>query len=106
MLKARSCSGETLFPVEESTGQMAIDTSISDVDTWRAMERLVQKGKVRSLGVSNFDQTGIEQIMKKCEIVSVLPNIPEHRLIKCFQSSLLRCIRWSCIVNIAPATLI
>jgi L-glyceraldehyde reductase len=34
------------------------------VDTWKAMEALVQKGKVRSIGVSNFTQTKIEALLK------------------------------------------
>ena len=62
--------GEKLFPVEQSTGYMAIDDSVSDVDTWRAMERFVKKGKARALGVSNFDQQGIEAIIEKSETVS------------------------------------
>jgi diketogulonate reductase-like aldo/keto reductase len=62
--------GGKLFPVEKSTGYTAIDTSVSDVDTWRAMEKLVEKGKARALGISNFDQKGIEEIMNKCDVVS------------------------------------
>ena len=50
---------------------MAIDNTVSDVDTWRAMEKLVGKGKAKALGVSNFDQKGIEKIIKECNVVSL-----------------------------------
>lgn len=33
-------------------------------DTWAAMEKLVEKGKVRSIGVSNFTREKIEELLK------------------------------------------
>jgi L-glyceraldehyde reductase len=51
------------FPVDPITGQIAvIDVPIAD--TWKAMEELVEKGKVRSIGVSNFTQAKIESLLK------------------------------------------
>jgi diketogulonate reductase-like aldo/keto reductase len=39
-----------------------IDVPIKD--TWAAMEALVAKGKVRSIGVSNFTREKIEELLK------------------------------------------
>lgn len=38
-----------------------IDVPIAE--TWKAMEGLVKKGKVRSIGVSNFTQSKIETLL-------------------------------------------
>ena len=48
-----------------SRGQPVIDESLSNnhVPTWRAMEALVAKGKVRSLGVSNFSIAKLEALL-------------------------------------------
>jgi diketogulonate reductase-like aldo/keto reductase len=49
--------------VDSKTEQISvIDVPISD--TWKAMEALVEKGKVRSIGVSNFTQKKIEKLLK------------------------------------------
>ena len=64
--------GDELFPVEESTGMMALgDTHY--LDTWRAMEKVMKTGKVKAIGLSNFTQKQIQDIMDNCEVVSVKP---------------------------------
>lgn len=43
----------------------------SDVDyleTWRALEDCVATGKIRSLGVSNFNHKQISRIIENCTI--------------------------------------
>lgn len=42
------------------------------VDTWKAMERLYQEGAIRAIGVSNFYQPWLEEIIEKCEIVPMV----------------------------------
>jgi L-glyceraldehyde reductase len=49
--------------VDPSTGQIAI-IDVPIADTWKVMEALVKKGKVRSIGVSNFTQARIESLLK------------------------------------------
>ncbi|XWS55006.1 hypothetical protein CRYUN_Cryun10bG0137800 [Craigia yunnanensis] len=46
--------GETGSPLDED-GVLDIDTTISLETTWHAMEDLVSKGLVRSIGISNYD---------------------------------------------------
>ena len=37
---------------------------VSARETWKAMEALVAKGKIRSIGVSNFTRERIEDLLK------------------------------------------
>lgn len=38
-------------------------------ETWRAMERLLDAGTCRSIGVSNFSIEDLEGLMERCSIV-------------------------------------
>jgi len=50
------------FPVDPVTEQISvIDVPIAE--TWKSMEELVKKGKVRSIGVSNFTQAKVESLL-------------------------------------------
>lgn len=65
------------FPVDPFTEQISvIDVPIAD--TWRAMEALVAKGKVRSIGVSNFTQKKIETLLKSAIIPPAVNQIEAH----------------------------
>lgn len=56
-------STTTLQHVDEKTGLIdVIDVPIKD--TWIALEALVAKGKVRSIGVNNFTKEKIEELLK------------------------------------------
>lgn len=56
-------SNTTIQPIDEKTGLVdVIDVPIKD--TWAAMERLVEKGKIRTIGVSNFTREKIEELSK------------------------------------------
>lgn len=41
------------------------------VDTWKAMERLVDIGLVRSIGISNFNSQQIDRLLSNCRIKPV-----------------------------------
>ena len=47
-------------------------------DTWRAMEELYRDGKVRAIGISNFHQHHIEQLMTTAEIVPMINQMEFH----------------------------
>ncbi|XP_052871893.1 aldo-keto reductase family 1 member B1 isoform X1 [Anopheles cruzii] len=46
-------------------------TEVDFVATWKAMEKLLKTGKVRSLGVSNFNSEQIARLLAECEIKPV-----------------------------------
>lgn len=48
------------------------------VDTWRAMEQLYKEGRVRAIGVCNFHQHHLEELMKTAEIKPMVNQIELH----------------------------
>ena len=47
-------------------------------DSWRAMEKLYADGKVRAIGLSNFEPDHIEELKKSCEVSPVLNQVELH----------------------------
>ena len=54
----------TLFP-KNPDGSMVYDLSVSPTETWLAMEKLLAKGLVKSIGVSNFNSKQISDVLEK-----------------------------------------
>ena len=50
-------------------------------ETWRAMEELYRSGKVRAIGVSNFQQHHIEDLMTTAQIKPMVNQIELHPLL-------------------------
>ncbi|PYI07799.1 aldo-keto reductase [Aspergillus sclerotiicarbonarius CBS 121057] len=74
---AFSYSTTTNQPVNEQTGLIdVVDVPIKD--TWAAMEALVAKGKIRSIGVSNFTRDKIEELLKTAKIPPAVNQIEAH----------------------------
>ena len=49
-------------------------------DTWQVMEECVRKGKVKSIGVSNFNRHHLEDLLSYAEIRPVINQIEVHPL--------------------------
>lgn len=45
------------------------------VETWKAMEKILKDGKARAIGVSNFTEYHIEELLAETEVVPVLNQI-------------------------------
>jgi 2,5-diketo-D-gluconate reductase A len=48
------------------------------VDTWRALEELYSRGKVRAIGVSNFQRHHLEKLLAQTEVVPAVNQIELH----------------------------
>jgi len=73
--------GDDPFPKipNDNTGENApASPAISLSDTWRAMERLVENGLVKSIGVSNFNQQQIQEILRTARIPPAILQIESH----------------------------
>ncbi|KAJ2094211.1 hypothetical protein GGI09_005530 [Coemansia sp. S100] len=70
------------YAIKPEVDAMDFDsTDIENVpimDTWRAMEDLVGTGKVRSIGVSNFNQAILEKMIPQCRIVPAVNQVEIH----------------------------
>ncbi|PGH15607.1 hypothetical protein AJ80_05471 [Polytolypa hystricis UAMH7299] len=71
-------AGESLFPRDTETGVFQLDKGVTLKDTWKAMEALVKKGKVRSIGVSNFTKEKIEEVLSFADIPPAVNQIEAH----------------------------
>lgn len=47
-------------------------------ETWRALERIYEEGRVRSIGVSNFMQYHLEDLLTEAEIVPMVNQMEFH----------------------------
>ncbi|KAJ1668181.1 hypothetical protein IW140_000652 [Coemansia sp. RSA 1813] len=48
------------------------------MDTWKEMEALVDKGKVRAIGVSNFNKSILEKMLPQCRIIPAVSQTEVH----------------------------
>ncbi|KAJ5076728.1 hypothetical protein M0811_00045 [Anaeramoeba ignava] len=48
------------------------------IQTWKAMEKLVEKGLVKSIGVSNFSIDHLKEILKEAQIKPVVNQVENH----------------------------
>lgn len=62
--------GDVLFPRKED-GALLYD-NIDYKLTWSAMEKLVEKGLVRSIGLSNFNSRQIDDVLS---VASIKPTV-------------------------------
>ncbi|KAK9233754.1 NADP-dependent oxidoreductase domain-containing protein [Lipomyces kononenkoae] len=69
--------GSDYFPRDEE-GLIVLDRETKIEDTWRAMEKLVEQGKVRSIGVSNFDIPKLEKLLSFANIKPSVNQIEGH----------------------------
>jgi len=48
------------------------------VDTWRALERIAEEGRARSIGVSNFQVHHLERLLGETNVVPVIDQVEAH----------------------------
>lgn len=84
-LRAECWQRDTPF---DEAGRLMTDNEATLVDTWRHMERLVDDGLCRSIGVSNFNLTRMKALLPHCRIkpsclqVEMHPYLPQWELLE------------------------
>ncbi|XP_053670545.1 aldo-keto reductase family 1 member B1-like [Anopheles nili] len=69
--------GDVLFPLRED-GKRVHFSDVDYVDTWPAMERLVDAGLVRNIGLSNFNAKQVQRVLDVARIAPVTNQIECH----------------------------
>ncbi|XP_026489751.2 1,5-anhydro-D-fructose reductase-like [Vanessa tameamea] len=81
------CNPETLTPVVKSNGEYDLDMDTDHISTWKAMEECQKGGRIRNLGLSNFNESQITKIISAC---TVKPQVLQVELHAYFQQLDLR----------------
>lgn len=68
--------GDEMFPKDKDGKPMVGDTDY--VDTYKAMEKLVEKGKCKAIGISNFSKGELERLLKEASIPPAAHQIENH----------------------------
>lgn len=58
--------------------KMGTDCTEGNVDSWRAFEEIYDSGKVKAIGISNFEEMHIEPILAKCKHAPMVNQIRFH----------------------------
>ncbi|GLH05289.1 Aldose reductase [Gryllus bimaculatus] len=67
--------GGDLIPTKDGK---VLYSDVDYVDTWKAMEKLVEKGYTKSIGISNFNHKQVERILAVAKIKPVTNQIEVH----------------------------
>lgn len=59
-------------------GDKFIYEDVPLLDTWRALEKLVKAGKIRSIGISNFNGALVQDLLRGAEIPPAVLQIEHH----------------------------
>eukprot|EP00058_Branchiostoma_floridae_P022358 XP_002607848.1 hypothetical protein BRAFLDRAFT_56860 [Branchiostoma floridae] len=73
--------GDNLHPVDENGQRAYGDTHY--LDTWKAMEKLVDAGLVKAIGLSNFNISQMEEILTNGRIKPAVNQVESHPYLTC-----------------------
>ena len=76
--------GGEIFP---KNGDKMLYSDVDYLDTWKALEDKVREGKIRSIGLSNFNSQQIQRII---EHASIKPSVLQVELHPYFQQKVSR----------------
>jgi len=68
---------DDLFPLT-ADGKAALDDGVTIADTWAGMEKLLNTGKVKAIGVSNFTIAALEDLLKTAKVVPAVNQVELH----------------------------
>lgn len=67
--------GDELFPKD---GDKPKTADIDYVDTYKALEKVFKKGKVKAIGIPNFSKAELERLLKETEVVPAVHQMEMH----------------------------
>jgi len=91
--------GSDLFP-QDDKGE-TIYEDIYYMDTWRELEKCVDDGLIRSIGLSNFNSQQLQDVLDNCRIkpaaleIEVHPFLQQHKLVEFCQQRHVAVIAYS-----------
>jgi len=62
----------------DENGLFYPDNGVDFMDTWRRFEELLKTGVVKSIGVSNFNVTQLQRLLKECSVKPDVNQIESH----------------------------
>ncbi|KAF9221700.1 Aldo/keto reductase [Gyrodon lividus] len=65
----------------DADGSLKLDETGNFNDTWKEMEKLLQTGKVKAIGVCNFSIKTLEQLFKTAKVVPAVLQVETHPFI-------------------------
>jgi alcohol dehydrogenase (NADP+) len=68
-------SGDDMFPLQDGK---AIKGDTDYVETWKAMEKLLNTGKAKAIGISNFSRAEVERLLKDGSVVPAAHQLEAH----------------------------
>lgn len=70
--------GEGLFPTD-ADGKFKFDDKKPDFkETWTALQKLVEEGKVKNIGLSNFNKTQIDEVLSFAKVKPASLQVESH----------------------------
>ncbi|CAG4931857.1 unnamed protein product [Parnassius apollo] len=72
------CNPDTLTPVVKDNGEYDLDMETDHISTWKVMEQCQKEGRIRNLGLSNFNEAQISKIMKHATIKPQVLQVELH----------------------------
>lgn len=58
--------------------KIGMDCTEGNIESWKAMEEIYKSGKVKAIGVSNFEPQHLQPILDNCEIVPMVNQVNFH----------------------------
>ncbi|XP_026314885.1 alcohol dehydrogenase [NADP(+)]-like [Hyposmocoma kahamanoa] len=72
------CDDQTLTPKVKSTGEYELDTETNHIMIWKKLEECQEKGLIRNIGLSNFNEKQITKIMQSCNFKPQVLQVELH----------------------------
>lgn len=70
-------AGDNQDPRDER-GQVIYDSGVTLIETWRALERLVDEGRCKSIGLSDITLKALEEIVAEARIKPAIVQVESH----------------------------